>query len=41
MVPVLSLHPRRPDLTRSPLFDWTLVLLGALLAYLLWPGSPR
>ncbi len=33
--------PNRPlDPTRIPGLDWLLALMGAVLAYLLWPGTP-
>jgi hypothetical protein len=33
-----TLFARHPDLDRGPAFDFLLMLVGALLAWLLWPG---
>ena len=39
MVAALFLHHRQFEPARSAGLDWFLALLGAALAYLLWPGS--
>ena len=33
------LRPRTPEHVFAP--DWLLILAGALLAWLLWPGAPH
>ncbi len=35
----IPLHFRRIDPSRSPTLDLLLVLIGALLAIFLWPGT--
>jgi hypothetical protein len=30
---------RRPDLMHGPALDWFLILVGALFAWLIWPGT--
>ena len=38
MAPTLFLHTRRLDLAHASALDWLLALLGAVLAFLVWPG---
>ena len=38
MAPTLFLHARRLDLARASALDWFLAILGAILAFLVWPG---